>query len=70
MNDPHRFWMVQGTGPANHRHASRASAEAEAHRLARVNPGELFFVMEAVAAVRRRDVEYISLRPDDEERPF
>ena len=67
---PSRFWMVQGSGTARFRHESRAQAEAEATRLALSNPGETFFVMEAVAAVRRQDVEYTSLRPNDEETPF
>ena len=70
MTDPQRFWMVQGGGPASYRHDSRTSAEAEARRLALTSPGQMFFVMEAVAAIVRRDVEYISLRPDDEELPF
>lgn len=70
MAEPLIFWMVHGDGPTSYRHDSRASAEAEAHRLARTNPGTAFFVMEAVAAYRKVDVERFSLRPDDEEIPF
>lgn len=70
VDNPQRFWMVQGDGPARYRHYTRASAETEAHRLARENPGRIFFVLETVSAVRRRDVDYISFRPDDEEIPF
>jgi len=55
------FWMVHGAGPANHRHASRASAVTEAERLARANPGQVFVVLEAVEAVRKVDVERVDL---------
>ncbi|MGD9862542.1 MAG: hypothetical protein AB7S99_04950 [Pseudodonghicola sp.] len=67
-----QFWMVKGDGPTTYRHDSQASAEAEAQRLARLNPGQIFFVMEAVAAHRHIAVERISLRGrvDDEEIPF
>lgn len=70
MGEPQRFWMVHGDGPTNYRHDSLGSAEVEARRLARANPGTAFFVMEAVAAYRKVDVERFSLRPDDEEIPF
>lgn len=72
MTQPRRFWMVQGDGPATYRHDNLHSAEKEAQRLARMNPGCTFYVMEAVAAHRRVDVERFSLRADDngEEIPF
>ncbi|WP_375175529.1 hypothetical protein [Pseudooceanicola sp.] len=55
------FWMVQGDGPSTVRHSSPDAAEAEAERLARNNPGSVFFVMQAVSAHRRVDVERIQL---------
>lgn len=71
MAAPRRFWMVKGQGPANFPHDSRASAEREAERLARCNPGECFYVLEAVTAHIRHDVHRIVLTdadaiPDDE----
>lgn len=66
MAGPRRFWMVKGRGPASHMHESRASAEAEAERLARLNPGEPFFVLVTVAALVRRDVERFTFDKADE----
>ena len=61
MTTPTKFWMVKGDGPAIVPHGSRAVAESEAERLARLHPGTPFFVLEAVACHRRVDVERISL---------
>jgi hypothetical protein len=47
-----KFWMVWGV-QRNHptyRHRSKLAAQAEARRLARVRPGELFVVLAAVDA--------------------
>jgi len=52
-----KFWMVQGGGPATLRYPEKAAAEKEAERLATVNPGKEFFVMEAVTRVRTPTVE-------------
>ena len=65
-NQPCRFWMVQGIGPATHRHDSLSSAQAEAKRLARIHRGERFFVMEAIECVEAIDVIVTSLRSKDE----
>lgn len=74
MDAPRRFWMVKGVGPTQHRHVTRADAECEAERLARLNPGERFFVLEAVTAHIRYDVHRIVLKDadamDDDELPF
>lgn len=56
-----KFWMVKGRGPASYCHDSRASAEHEAKRLARENPGELFAVLEAVTGFKKPDVEEVQL---------
>lgn len=71
-DQPKPFWMVKGAGPASAIHHSRGAAEAEAQRLARLHPGNEFFVMEAVAVHRKVDVERIVLRHDAdyEELPF
>lgn len=74
MAAPQRFWMVKGAGPTQYPHDSRASAEYEADRLARLNPGQCFYVLEAVTAHVRVDVQRIVLTEaesiDDEDRPF
>lgn len=74
MTQPAKFWMVKGGGPASATHGSREAAEREADRLARLSPGTLFFVLEAVACHRRVDVERIAFDrkpgPDDPEIPF
>lgn len=46
MDAPRQFWMVAGVGPTQFRHGSRSSAEAEARRLAILNPRQHFFVDE------------------------
>lgn len=56
-----KFWLVKGSGPASVHHPSRVSAEAEAHRLARIHPGAPFAVMEAVTVFQKIDVERIDL---------
>lgn len=74
MSDLHAmtpFWMVHGDGPTNYRHATRAAAIAEAERLARHNPGTVFVVTESVEAIRKTDLERVTLRPfDHDDRPF
>lgn len=68
---PKPFWMVKGAGPASATHHSRAAAEAEAQRLARLHPRQEFFVMEAVAVHLKVDVERVVFREDhEEELPF
>lgn len=48
----YRFWMVYGEGQRapTYKHDSRASAEAEALRLARQHPGIAFYALCAVSA--------------------
>lgn len=64
------FWMVwspQGN-PPRYQHPNADAAKAEAERLARANPGQEFFVLEAVSVSKRVDVETRSLRKSDD--PF
>lgn len=58
--EEYEFWMVwnpQGRAPA-YQHLSRDTAKAEAERLAGVAPGQLFFVLHAVACCRRSDLQW------------
>ena len=63
--EPEAFWMVKGPGPASARHDTRSSAEREAERLARANPGQDFYVLQAIALIRKVDVERIALCADE-----
>ena len=55
-------WHVDGGAPC-YRHPTRASAEAEAERLARLHPGKAFAVMESVCARLTGDMLCINLAP-------
>lgn len=50
------FWMVLGDGTTytKVRHQSRASAEHEASRLAKQNPGKKFFILKMVGTAEAR----------------
>lgn len=68
---PEIFWMVSGNGPAVVRHSEREVAFREARRLAAENPGVEFFVVQAIACIRKVDVETIDMRPETVwKRPF
>lgn len=46
---PAKFWMVSGSGNQPRiRHYTKRDAEQEAARLATANPGNAFYVLEAV----------------------
>ncbi len=65
------FWLIwneRGHAPTV-RHETKAGAKAEAERLARMNPGQQFHVMELVGTCRRVDVEWI-YEIDPYEPPF
>ena len=66
---PKRFWMVHGdrTGPTNYRHTFREDAVHEAKRLARNSPDVTFYVLEAVAAFVKIDVQEMELPSVDVE---
>lgn len=69
------FWMVHAIngGPPTCRHDSRVSAEREAKRLARNNPGTVFAILEAVGAVVKDDLQTVVFRAaplDDRDIPF
>jgi hypothetical protein len=66
-----RFWMVWNVGnraPA-YKHHSLKDAEIEAERMAKINPGSEFVVLEAVSACKYvTPVTWVQL--SDEDIPF
>lgn len=80
MQKPKRFWMVHGdgTGPTNYRHEAYQHARNEAKRLARQCPDTTFYVLEAVSAHVKIDVQDMTIQGsspsalpvDDDEIPF
>lgn len=63
-NEMKPFWMVYGVGqraPA-FQHETEGSAIREAERLAEVNPGMTFVVLEATQAIRMRKFDRFDLR--------
>lgn len=68
------FWLVwcpTGAAPPRYRHSSRASAEREAERLARLNAGKEFFVLEPRFGVTFSAVRATYQAPvSDDEVPF
>lgn len=74
MPAPKKFWMVyspQGHAPT-YKHWSRESADTEAVRLAKMNPGRQFFVLKAMAGFEAEEpaVKQVSLRHPDDQIPF
>lgn len=57
------FWMVYGLHQRSPtvRHKTERSAVEEASRLARINPGVQFFVLEATHNIVKRDVDVTPL---------
>lgn len=53
-----KFWMVLGSGEPIMRHPSKQSAASEAERLARLNPGREFVVLESLATVVRSELRW------------
>lgn len=50
MNPSDTYWLVHNaaSGPAQHEHLSKESAIIEAERLAALNPGKHFHVLESI----------------------
>lgn len=59
-----QFWMVwnPNRNPPTHRHDTEASAETEAERLAKLNPGEHFIILEAVGLRVVDNMQRVNLR--------
>lgn len=49
-------WSPQGTTPPSCRHLSQASADTEAKRLAKTNPGKQFYVLLALTVSEKPEV--------------
>lgn len=65
MTDKFWFvWRVGGDGPT-HRHVCEQSAKWEAERLARINPGVEFVVLEATHSVTKNDVLWRELETNE-----
>lgn len=60
-----KFWMVLGVGMPRVRHTSKQAAKLEAERLAIMNPGEDFVVLESLATCRKDSVQW-ELNDEDE----
>jgi hypothetical protein len=67
------FWLVwnpAGRAPV-FKHSSEASAVAEAERLAKLNQGQQFFILQAVAMLTVTNMRRVSLTPAEfDETPF
>ena len=74
MSAPDAFWIVwapAGRLPPRVRHSRRCLAEAEAHRLARENPGAEFIVMQAtVRMMQPASMVVEHYHCDDDQVPF
>lgn len=72
MEDSTPFWLVWNpTGfPPKYKHSSVESAEAEAARLARCNPGQEFFVLRPVSSTEKSDLTVRRFAPADQDIPF
>ena len=62
------FWMVwnENSRDTNVRHGSAGEARTEATRLVRINPGTKFYVLMAVGAAHKSDVDW----QDADDLPF
>jgi hypothetical protein len=66
-----KFWMVLGDGRPTFRHTYENSANQEAERLARANPGREFIVLEAKRIFKvENPVKRIELSVRSESVPF
>lgn len=69
-NSPFWFvWNADGRSPS-YKHSNAVSAVKEADRLARVNPGETFVVLQSVCSVQVNNLIRTDLRPTDDDMPF
>jgi hypothetical protein len=66
------FWLVWNESgyPPRYRHDTEDGAVREAERLARTNPGQSFYVLEAVAIRIVDSMQRINLRGGSDDVPF
>lgn len=62
-----KFWMVLGSGTPAYRHPSKSTAIQEAERLARLNPGEEFVILESLAVCKKQDLLWEPTNIDNSE---
>lgn len=70
MSEPNNFfWVVWQPehGPFTYRHPSHESAKGEAQRLARVNPGKRFYLLQCYGYLEKHDVDFVEF---ERELPF
>lgn len=69
-----KFWMVLGSWAPTFRHPTKKSAAGEAERLAKLNPGYEFVVLESIATVKKTDIQWelndVDNSVEDESIPF
>jgi hypothetical protein len=75
MSDAATFFLVWNPkrSAPTYQHASYESALRESERLARMSPGQDFFILQAVSRTKKQDVETIRLEPVqqlDDQIPF
>jgi hypothetical protein len=66
------IWNPKRSAPT-YMHSSYESALRESERLARMSPGQDFFILQAVSRTKKQDVETIRLEPVqqlDDQIPF
>lgn len=66
------FWMVwcEDGGSPRVRHCNKQLAVAEAERLAKLNPGQVFFVLKATAGVCAKEPELRRVKFEYDPIPF
>lgn len=68
-----QFWLVwcpSGPTPPSFQHSTELSASKEAERLAKENPGNRFYVLEAQAFCEHTGFEWTVLESDPQDVPF
>lgn len=67
-----KFWMVwcEDGGSPRVRHCNKQIAVAEAERLAKLNPGQVFFVLKATAGVCAKEPELRRVKFEYDPIPF
>ena len=72
MESKREFWMAwsdNGNTPTV-KHESEDSARRESARLGRCHPGEVFWVLKAIGASCKRDVDWVSVEGAEDSIPF
>lgn len=63
-------WSRSGHTPPRYEHFSFESAKMEAERLASINPGTKFFVLETVGVAVKKTAEFYPITSIEQEIPF